>query len=228
MFNFNIYKILAILSLGIFLLCVVLVIISVKQEWCGQQMLWILWPASLSTAHAQIQNSRKYLFQSSISRSRQGLFQSNILSTFWQLEHAASGRSLEKIFSFCFKLSTFSCIAVSPNLLSVIDVLHTYDDSNCSIWRRHHLVRHSLGNLMKGIFRKTCFDTLQNSKRDLSIWKHPPSTANSLHLRKSLFYIFPGSNLTLNTNIWLSTCLLSVEFKLMICQMFNLLSCNIR
>ena len=80
----------------------------------------------------------------------------------------------KKIFSFCFKLSIFSCIAASPNLLSVIDVLHTYDDSNCSIWRRHHLVRHSLGNLMKGIFRKTCFDTIQNSKRDLSIWKRLP------------------------------------------------------
>ena len=174
MFNFNIYKILAILSLGIsFLLCVVLVIISVKQEWCGQQMLWILWPASLSTAHAQIQNSRKNLFQSSQGRAK---VCSNQI--FYQhsdnLNMRHQGDSLEKIFSFCFKLSTFSCIAVSPNLLSVIDVLHTYDDSNCSIWRRHHLVRHSLGNLMKGIFRKTCFDTIQNSKRDLSIWKRLP------------------------------------------------------
>ena len=149
----------------------------------------------------------------------------NILTTWTGGIREISGK---KYFHSALSSLPFSCIAVSPNLLSVIDVLHTYDDSNCSIWRRHHLVRHSLGNLMKGIFRKTCFDTLQNSKRDLSIWKHPPSTANSLHSRKSLFYIFPGSNLTLNTNIWLSTCLLSVEFKLMICQMFNLLSCNIR
>ena len=58
-----------------------------------------------------------------------------------------------------------------------------------------------IGKFDEGNISEDMFRHISKFQKGLIHLETPPSTANSLHLRKSLFYIFPGSNLTLNTNI---------------------------